>query len=306
MRASLFGQYLLEQNVIDAEHLGEALKYQKTRNRVLGKLAVENGLLTQEGVLRIIERQWEDDKDFGALAVEMGLLSRESLDFLLRRQKDEHIPLGQALVILGVLMPAQLEEELKVFESIRSEIGDEEDKGGGRFKENPPLCFFNLISRVLSRLTCGQFITGGFYPTIAEPAVQRAFTQRVRGEVNFEVVLLVPDDMVTAMGKSVMNGNMSKSPGKAQRNYETAVKNILGLTVRHFVRQQAREGLSFDPVDRPLKIGLETYGRKRKKAREVHCVEILLISPPGPQGDLLQFHMCLLLDKIPGENGSDC
>ena len=53
MVSYLFGQFLLEQGLINADQLTGGLEYQQNNNKVLGELALENGMLKRDEILQI-------------------------------------------------------------------------------------------------------------------------------------------------------------------------------------------------------------------------------------------------------------
>ena len=155
MYSSLFGQFLLERNVIDADQLKDALEYQRCHNRLLGKLAVEKGFLGEEDVHRIVGRQWKEDMEFGKVATGMGLLSETQRDDLLREQKSNHIALGEALIRLGAMDRSTLQAELALYCGQRKEISKLDSINPDDFRQNPLLCFFYVLGKLLPRITGG-------------------------------------------------------------------------------------------------------------------------------------------------------
>ena len=151
MLSYLFGQYLLECELISTEQLTDGLRYQRSNNRVLGELAVELGLLNRQKILKILEWQLSVDKDFGQVAKEMGFLNDEQLEQLLELQQERHVYLGEALVAQGILKPAELEDALKHFhgekeQALKAGVEEEPEK-------DTAAALFSLIIKMLPRLT---------------------------------------------------------------------------------------------------------------------------------------------------------
>ena len=82
----VFGEYLVEQNIIGKKDLARALEIQKTDRVPLGQLALQKGLIDNKQLFRILSRQRkpeEKNKSFGKLAVEMKYLNQEQIETLL-------------------------------------------------------------------------------------------------------------------------------------------------------------------------------------------------------------------------------
>jgi hypothetical protein len=120
----IFGEYLVEQNIIRPEDLARALELQKTDRVPLGQLALQKGLIDNKQLFRILSRQRkpeEKDKTFGKLAVEMEYLSQEQVETLLERQTHTNRLLGEILVSQGSVSQMELIKALKKFRSENKE-----------------------------------------------------------------------------------------------------------------------------------------------------------------------------------------
>ena len=117
MGIKFFGQYLIEQGVVDSDQLRAALKLMDDENRSLGELAEAGGILTAEESAKVNAQQRYCDIPFGELAVEMGLLSEEQVEYLLGFQEQTRLRIGQALVRLDSLSKEQQLQLLVRFEN---------------------------------------------------------------------------------------------------------------------------------------------------------------------------------------------
>ena len=116
----IFGEYLIEQNIIQLEDLDRALEIQKTDRVPLGQLAMHNGLIDNKQLFRILSRQRkpeEKNKSFGKLAVAMEYLSQDQVETLLERQTHTNRLLGEILVSQGLVSQMDLIKALKKFRS---------------------------------------------------------------------------------------------------------------------------------------------------------------------------------------------
>lgn len=116
----IFGEYLVEQNIIRGEDLARALEIQKTDRVPLGQLALQKGLIDNKQLFRILSRQRkpeEKNKNFGKLAVEMEYLDQDQIETLLERQTHTNRLLGEILVTQGLVSQMDLIKALKKFRS---------------------------------------------------------------------------------------------------------------------------------------------------------------------------------------------
>lgn len=298
MHSYLFGQFLLERGLINADQLTEGLEYQQNSNKVLGELAVENGMLKQDEVLQICELQLCQDKNFGQAAVEMGYLSGKELDRLVALQKEKHLYLGDTLVMLGVMTKEDFKRELEFFESEKkSQWLVTQVEEGESLKDDTAGTFFELVTKVLPRLTGGRVLTGGFYPTIAVTSYEYVFSQRMAGDVDLEAVLLIPEELFEVMGKSITDGSCKSGKGSGKERYSGAFKDLIRGTVEIFAGKHKEQGATFNLVDKPRKLSRKVFLDMRRKARETSCAEFFLINPPNPDGEFFQFNFCLFFGR---------
>jgi len=117
MGIKFFGQYLIEQGVVDSDQIRAALKLMDEENRSLGELAEAGGIPTAEEAEKVNAQQRYCDIPFGELAVEMGLLSDEQVEYLVGFQEQTRLRNGQALVRQDFLSKERLLELLVRFES---------------------------------------------------------------------------------------------------------------------------------------------------------------------------------------------
>lgn len=111
-----FGEYLVQQNIIQERDLDRALAIQKTDRVPLGQLALHKGLIDNVHLFRILSRQRRPEdraKNFGTLAITMGYLDREQVDSLLEQQTHTNRLLGEILVSLRLVSQMKLIKALK-------------------------------------------------------------------------------------------------------------------------------------------------------------------------------------------------
>lgn len=111
--AVFFGQYLLNQGVIDGFQLNQAIDFQQKHNKMLGELAIEKGYMTESQVDKSKAEQKNLDLPFGVIAVHKGYMTPDQLDDLLFSQIVNTTHVGEALVEIGHLPPKDLGRHLK-------------------------------------------------------------------------------------------------------------------------------------------------------------------------------------------------
>ncbi len=282
MNTKLFGQFLLEEGIIDPEQLYEALRYQQENNKVLGELARDEGILSAQQVGEVLDWQLCEDRDFGEAALEMGLLDSDQLGNLLRIQRERRVYLGDALVALGALDEQRMKSELERCTSegdqpdYLPERSDEEDGG------DVSLTLWSIFSRVLPRFTGGAILSGGFYPTIKHPETGRRFSRRVTGDMEFELVILIEDEL-----NEVINNS---GQGKSAAAMLTSILEV-------FCSRMEATGVTVAPAGKAKSIGPKALDERKRKARRTSCVEFVLLQPPLPAGEFHQINCCLLMGK---------
>jgi hypothetical protein len=282
MNMKLFGQFLLEEGVIDADQLYEALRYQRENNKVLGELARDEGILTEVQVTEVLDWQLCQDQDFGQAALEMGMLDLEQLGKLLLLQRERRVYLGDALVALGIIDRQRMKSELKRCADERDQperLMDKPEQGSG---EDAPMTLWSIFSRVLPRFTGGAVLSGGFYPTILQPLTGRRFSQRIAGEMEFELVILISNELNEVISKA--------GKGKTSAAMLTSILEV-------FCSRMEATGVAVAPAGKAKSIGPKALAERRDRASRTSCVEFVLIQPPLPDGEFHQINCCLILGK---------
>ncbi|MBQ9382792.1 MAG: chemotaxis protein CheX [Ruminiclostridium sp.] len=128
MYTQLFGHYLLNNKIIDADELSAALTAMTRIKPKLGAIAIDAGYMTAAQVDEVHEAQHTVDKRFGDLAVEKGFLTEDQTFELLARQKNSNLVLGQALIDFGFITNQQFENALSDYKRRTSLIDGKDDE----------------------------------------------------------------------------------------------------------------------------------------------------------------------------------
>ena len=117
MAVKFFGQFLVQQGIVTAEALLDAINLQDKNNLKFGEMAVTMGLITPADIQRAHNAQMSKDMKLGDLLVEMGLLTLDQMNDAIVRQKNTHLYIGEALVQIGALTGDELQKQLDAFKA---------------------------------------------------------------------------------------------------------------------------------------------------------------------------------------------
>ncbi len=115
----MFGQFLVDEGVITAADLREALILMRAMNSTIGELAVARGLVTAEQAEQIHQLQRHVDGRWGEIAVALGIgrATAARIEDLVWEQSLANLRLSDALVQLGILSATETEVQLAAFET---------------------------------------------------------------------------------------------------------------------------------------------------------------------------------------------
>jgi len=119
MAIKFFGHYLLDEKIITAQQLTEAVEYQAEKNLSLGEIAVRENLLTLKDAETINNKQRILDKRFGEVSILLGLLTQDQIEYLLLTQKKEKVFFGEVLISKEFISEQELEKQLTLFEELQ-------------------------------------------------------------------------------------------------------------------------------------------------------------------------------------------
>ena len=116
MFSQLFGNYLVEKDIIKEADYKAAIEQQMAVRVKLGTIAIAEGLLTEEEVESINKMQMQYDKRFGDIAVEKGFLTDSQVESLLTKQGNPYMQFIQSLVDVSGISATVLDKTLTVFQ----------------------------------------------------------------------------------------------------------------------------------------------------------------------------------------------
>ncbi len=142
-RPRLFGQYLVEEGIVEPNDVAEAVALMRLVNSPVGEIAVGEGLLSALQVQSILAAQREVDGRFFELAASMGLGGRR-LESLCSNQAVENLRFGDALVEVGAISSTTLDEHVRAY--------DLEDHGPAPWLPRTASAFVRMVAELVPRL----------------------------------------------------------------------------------------------------------------------------------------------------------
>jgi CheY-specific phosphatase CheX len=195
MSLKFFGQFLIDQGVVDSDQIRAALQLMDEENRSLGELAEAGGILTAEESAKVNAQQRYCDMPFGDLAVEMGLLSDEQVEYLVGFQDQTRLRIGQALVRLSFLPNERLLKLLVRFETEQTlfRIGNVA-LPDGLYGNTLAAAVLNLIPKLMVRVAHVGVRVGKGQAVSEIPDYPIRISVSVMGDVGLLICLLCDED----------------------------------------------------------------------------------------------------------------
>lgn len=266
MGIKFFGQFLLEKNIIKAEELLEAVKYQESQNLKFGEYALSKGYITKKDIDRILTEQKRTDMQFGELAVKMGILTPAQVKEILTLQSNDHILIGEALVKKGFITADALEQELALFRKDQSQYipGDvmvPDDI------ENPLIVrdFVDLTQKMLRRIA--NIIAKADKGVIRYTEPRQNYVTiltRLQGSLTYEYIFSTSLAVSKLIASGIIGENASGEPKEV---ISDGVKEFCNIVCGNIVAKMAQRGKSVD-VGIPEEIAFSADGYNIVKGRK--------------------------------------
>jgi CheY-specific phosphatase CheX len=245
MGIKFFGQYLLENGVVTAAELLEAVKYQESRNLKFGDYARSKGYLTDDDVRRLNDEQKRTDMMIGELTVKMGLLSHAQVEEILTMQKNDHVFIGAALVQKGFIAEDALRSQLERFrEDQKAYVPGEIAVPEGLDHPDAVKRFVDLTQKMLRRVSHLDVKVGDGAISVSEPAKNFAVVSiRFTGAQNCDYVLAMPRAAAAAVASGILGQDASKEGDEIVLD---GVKEFLNIVCGNIAADLAKRGKSVE------------------------------------------------------------
>ena len=117
-----FGQFLINNDVIDEAVLFEALLLQEKQQESTARLAIANNYMTVKQVMSVFNEQPDTCVSFLDMAITLDYVNTDQANTLKLLQQQSRPRLGEILVQLGVLDSFVLEDMLEKFSMLSVDI----------------------------------------------------------------------------------------------------------------------------------------------------------------------------------------
>ena len=230
MAVRFFGQYLLENGVIDARQLLASISYQEKTNLKFGDMAISLGLLTQDQLAAVFALQRSKDVRSGEATIMLGYLTQAQVDQVLRAQQNSHVMLGEALVATGGLTRDALTQQLAAFKldqepyRVTEEISPDLDPSGiGR----PAV---DLAKKFLLRLASFSMKMVSLRSGELGPPASDTYTARVgfTGDVNGEIAMRASTSISARIASAMLGEPVSPDDAAAVLDATSEFLNVVG------------------------------------------------------------------------------
>ena len=230
MAVRFFGQYLLENGVIDARQLLAAIAYQEKTNLKFGDMAISLGLLSQDQLAAVFALQRSKDVRAGEAAIMLGYMTQAQVDQVLRAQQNSHVMLGEALVATAGLTRESLTKHLAAFKQDQEAYKVTEDipsavdpTGVGRPAVDLARKFLLRLANISTKLT----ETAEGMPAAPE---KTTYTSRVgfTGDVKGEIALRAPTDVCARIASAMLGEPVAADDKEAVLDATAEFLNVVG------------------------------------------------------------------------------
>ncbi|MFG6367155.1 MAG: chemotaxis protein CheX [Lachnospiraceae bacterium] len=205
----LFGNYLVNKQMITQEQLDELLPVQKDFKAEVETIAVINKVLTSAATHELLERIDKENERFGETAVEAGYITDDKLDEILSYQSNTFMRFVQSLLDKGMIRLEQINPCLDEFQQIggysdivmEALIHDDLEQCVDAFV---PLKAKRLKEYTLTFVqTVRRLIDGDMYLEKAYTAsslqLDKYACQMISGDMHMKVYISAPDDGLLAI-----------------------------------------------------------------------------------------------------------
>ena len=273
MAVRFFGQYLLENGVIDAKQLLAALSHQEKTNLKFGDTAISLGLLTQEQLASIFALQRAKDLKTGEAAIQLGFLTEGQVDQVLRAQKNSHVMIGEALVSTGALSKDSLERHLAAFKldqepyKVAEGIPENKDPSGvGRPAVDLGMKFLLRLANFSMKLVTVK--TGALEePTLPTYTARVGFT----GDTDGEIGLRASTSICARIASAMLGEPVSPDNAAVVLDATSEFLNVVGGNLAAAVARQGKK----------LELAAPRHGEMPAPVGQQHMLIARLGAPEG-------------------------
>ncbi|MDF1884054.1 chemotaxis protein CheX [Sulfurimonas sp. SAG-AH-194-C21] len=257
MAIKFFGHYLLDNNVLTAQQLTQAVEYQSLKNLTLGELAVREQLITMKDAQKINDKQRSLDKRFGEVSIALELLDEVQITMLLKIQKEEKVFFGEVLLLKEFINQETLDKELSTFEELQKiETVELDDTIEALDKDNIIKETIGVFQKLYSRIV-HDHIKLIEINTTSNNASGIIALQKMRGDIHLNFAIQPEDTVALAISQKFLKTDFEKIDEMVIDIISEFVNVVLGnITVK-----LSKDGVRLD-LTPPISIDSEDFKRE--------------------------------------------
>ena len=251
---SFFGQFMVEEGLIDKSALREALTLMAKTNRTIGELAIEAGYLSGKDAERINSEQRLFDLYFGELAVHKGLLTHDQVQQLLQSQKQHHLRIGDALLQVGCVEPSQIEKAFEKFHHASAQKVLEEAAMPPKLLDDRVFMYvLDYLPRLVLRMASRPLKIGRATAFRSLPAYDHVATVYLRGDAGLDISLEFSPSLGEGIARHMFGLGQSDFAQETISDALLEVLDILAANAENYARGHGVHIL-FDPPHSGVRI----------------------------------------------------
>ncbi|MDE7200717.1 MAG: chemotaxis protein CheX [Lachnospiraceae bacterium] len=235
----LFGNYLVEKQILSQSQLDDLLPVQKDFKAEVETIAVINKVLTSAAAQELLGQIDKDKERFGEEAIEAGYLSDEKLDEILTYQSNTFMKLVQKLLDRGIFSLEQINPFLDEFQQrggyndaqISALIHDDLEQCIHIFvpmkSEQLKEYTLTLVRTIRRLIDCDAYLDKAY--TARSLQLDKYACQMIIGDMHMKVYISAPDNGLLAIANHFTEDTYSAVDADALDNVGEFINCVNGL-----------------------------------------------------------------------------
>ncbi|MDE6220344.1 MAG: chemotaxis protein CheX [Lachnospiraceae bacterium] len=248
----LFGNYLVEKQILTQSQLDDLLPVPKDFKADTATIAVINKVLTSAAVQQLLARLDKSKERFGEAAIEAGYLSDEKLDEILTYQSNTFMKFIQCLLNRGIFRLEQISPLLNEFQQLRgysdaqisSLIHDDLEQCINIFApmKSAKLKEFTLtlVQTIRRLIDCDAYLDKAYIANCLQ--LDKYACQTIAGDMHMKVYISAPDNGLLAIANYFTENTYNAVDEDALDNVGEFINCVNGL----FATNLSYEDISID------------------------------------------------------------
>lgn len=235
----LFGNYLVEKQILSQNQLDDLLPVQKEMKAKVETIAVINKVLTSTAAQELLEQIDENKEHFGEAAIEAGYLSDEKLDEILTYQSNSFMKFVQSLLDQGAFGLEQINSFLDEFQQcggyddaqVSALIHDDLEQCIQIFvplkSEQLKEYTLTLVRTIRRLIDCDAYLDKAY--TARSLQLEKYACQTIVGDLHMKVYISAPDNDLLAIADHFTEDTYDAVDADALDNVGEFINCVNGL-----------------------------------------------------------------------------